>query len=169
HLPRGVVDDRACHRPPRQSRGTRVTEQPDGKVLRAGRRRTVAATACLKPRLGRVNDAARRRSQVASLERRSKMTLQEKELLARFLEQLRGAQAGPKDLEAEGMIREAVARQPDAAYLLVQRAIQLEQLLAAAQAEAQKARTELENAQSGARGTSFLNDNYAWGRSAGSG
>jgi len=94
------------------------------------------------------------------------MTLQEKELLARFLEQLRGAQVGPKDLEAEGMIREAVARQPDAAYLLVQRAIQLEQLLAAAQAEAQKARAELENAQSGARGTSFLNDNYAWGRSA---
>ena len=97
------------------------------------------------------------------------MTSQEKELLARFLEQLKGAQAGPKDLEAEGMIREAVTRQPDAAYLLVQRAIQLEQLLAAAQAEAQKARTELENAQSGARGTSFLSDNYAWGRSAGVG
>jgi hypothetical protein len=96
------------------------------------------------------------------------MTLQEKQLLTRFLEQLRGAQAGPKDVEAEALIKEAVARQPDAAYLLVQRAIQLEHLLAASQAEVEKLKAESESAQTGARGTSFLNDNYAWGRNAGS-
>ena len=97
------------------------------------------------------------------------MTLQEKELLTRFLEQLKGAQAGPKDLEAETLIREAAGRQPDTAYLLVQRTIQLEQLLAASQAEVQKLKAESENAQSAARGTSFLNDNCAWGRNAGAG
>ncbi|MGZ8156975.1 MAG: DUF2076 domain-containing protein [Burkholderiales bacterium] len=94
------------------------------------------------------------------------MTLQEKELLTRFLDQLKGAQAGAKDGEAEALIRDACARQPDASYLLVQRAIQLEQLLAASQAEAQKLKAELESAQSGSPGGSFLNDSYAWGRQA---
>ena len=59
------------------------------------------------------------------------MTLQEKELLTRFLQQLSSAQAGQKDAEAEALIRDAAARQPDAAYLLAQRTLQLEQLLQA--------------------------------------
>ena len=61
------------------------------------------------------------------------MTLQEKELLTRFLQQFATAQAPQKDTEAEAMIRDAVSRQPDAAYLLVQRTLQLEQLLQASQ------------------------------------
>jgi hypothetical protein len=53
------------------------------------------------------------------------MTLQERDLLARFLQQMVGARAEQKDRDAEALIKEAVARQPDALYLLVQRAIQL--------------------------------------------
>jgi hypothetical protein len=96
------------------------------------------------------------------------MTQQEKELLTRFLEQLKDAQAGSKDGEAETLIREACARQPDAGYLLVQRAIQLEQLLAASQAEVQKLQSERDAAPA-AGASSFLNDNYAWGRRANTG
>jgi len=96
------------------------------------------------------------------------MTLQEKELLTRFLEQLKDAQAGSKDKDAETAIREACARQPDAGYLLVQRAIQLEQLLAASQAEVQKLQSQRDAAPA-AGGSSFLNDNYAWGRKANTG
>jgi hypothetical protein len=96
------------------------------------------------------------------------MTLQEKELLTRFLEQLKDAQAGSKDKDAETAIREACARQPDAGYLLVQRAIQLEQLLAASQAEVQKLQSQRDAAPA-AGGSSFLNDNYAWGRKASTG
>lgn len=94
------------------------------------------------------------------------MMLQEKELLTRFLEQLKDARLSSKDSEAEALIKEASARQPDAAYLLVQRAIQLEQLLAASQAEVQKLKSERAAAPAAAGGSSFLNDSYAWGRQA---
>ena len=90
------------------------------------------------------------------------MTLQEKELLTRFLQQLGSARATDKDAEAEALIREACARQPDAAYLLVQRAIQLEQLLQGSQSEVHKLRSELDQARPEAR-RGFLNDPYAWG------
>ena len=92
------------------------------------------------------------------------MTLQEKELLTRFLQQLTAAQAGQKDAEADALIREAAARQPDAAYLLVQRAMQLEQLLQASQAEVQKLQAQVSQASSGSSG-GFLSDPNAWGRS----
>lgn len=90
------------------------------------------------------------------------MTLQEKELLSRFLEQLKGAQAGAKDTEAEVLIKDACARQPDAAYLLVQRAIQLDQALLATQAQVQKLQAELDQARPSSGG-GFLNDPNAWG------
>jgi hypothetical protein len=95
------------------------------------------------------------------------MTLQEKELLTRFLQQLIAAQAGQKDSEADALIREAVARQPDAAYLLVQRAMQLEQLLQSSQAEVQKLQAQINEAGEGSAGPSggFLSDPNAWGRS----
>jgi uncharacterized protein len=93
------------------------------------------------------------------------MNAQEKELVSRFLEQLKAAQAGRKDPEAEALIREACARQPDAAYLLVQRAVQLEELLQVSQSEVQKLKSQLDAAQpSATRG--FLNDANAWGRPA---
>jgi hypothetical protein len=90
------------------------------------------------------------------------MTPLEKQLLERFLQQLVSAQAGQKDQEADGLIREACARQPEAAYLLVQRAIQLEQAFEAARMEVQKLQTELDQGRSGKQ-SSFLGDPYAWG------
>jgi hypothetical protein len=90
------------------------------------------------------------------------MTLQERELLTRFLEQLSTADAGQKDAEAAGFIRNACAKQPEAAYLLVQRTLQLEQLLQASQAQVQKMQADQDRASSGSRG-GFLNDPNAWG------
>ena len=92
------------------------------------------------------------------------MNPQEKELLARCLEQLTAARAGQKDPEADALIREAVARQPEAAYLLVQRALQLDQAFQATQAQVTKLQNELDQSR-GSAGTSggFLGDPYAWG------
>jgi hypothetical protein len=90
------------------------------------------------------------------------MTSQEKELLARFLNELAAARAQQKDPEADALIREAAARQPDAAYLLVQRSLQLEQLLDAAEARVQTLQAELDRDRQPASGGSFLSDN-AWG------
>ena len=91
------------------------------------------------------------------------MTPQEKELLERFLSDMVAARAGQKDRDADALIREAGSRQPDAVYLLVQRALQLDQALQLTQAEVATLRAELEQARSGAGGArSFLND-PAWG------
>jgi hypothetical protein len=92
------------------------------------------------------------------------MNSTEKDLLTRFLQQLESAQAGQKDAEAEALIRQAAARQPDAAYLLVQRTIQLEQLLAASQSELQRLQSQSSTA---GASSGFLGDPNAWGRSAG--
>jgi len=92
------------------------------------------------------------------------MTLQERELLERFLNELAAVRAGVKDPQAEALIRDAVARQPDAAYLLVQRAIQLEQALQVTQVQAQKLQSELDQLRPAQRG-GFLND-VTWGSNA---
>ena len=63
------------------------------------------------------------------------MTPQENELLQTFLAQLARAHASAKDPEAEAMIRRAVAQQPDAAYLLVQRALLLDHALQQAKSQ----------------------------------
>lgn len=95
------------------------------------------------------------------------MTLQEKDLLTRFLQQLASAEAGQKDREAEALIRETVARQPDAAYLLVQRALQLEQLLQASQEQIANLQTELEQTRGSSSASGrFLGDPNAWGRAS---
>jgi len=95
------------------------------------------------------------------------MTSQEKELIVRFLQQLTEARAGQKDSEAEKLIQEACARQPDAAYLLVQRALQLDQAFQASQAEVLKLQTELDKARTSAGASAssggFLSDPNAWG------
>ena len=48
------------------------------------------------------------------------MTLREKGLLIDLLERIKGAGGQSKDSEAEALINNAVAQQPDASYLLVQ-------------------------------------------------
>jgi hypothetical protein len=94
------------------------------------------------------------------------MTLQEKDLLTRFLQQMIATRAGPKDAEADALIREAVTQQPDATYLLVQRAMQLEQMLEATEAHAKKLQSELDAARfgsgPGAPSGGFLSD-PTWG------
>ncbi len=93
------------------------------------------------------------------------MNAQERELLTSFLDQMVQAQAGPKDMEAETLIRNAAARQPDALYLLVQRAMQLDYALKATQAEAAKLQSELDQARGDSR-SGFLTNPKAWGRGA---
>jgi hypothetical protein len=91
------------------------------------------------------------------------MNLQEREQIAVFLQQLSQAQANQKDPEADSLIRAACMSQPDAGYLLVQRAMQLEHALRVTQAQASQLQAELEQARTGA-GTRFLADDSAWGR-----
>src|SRR5438105_1250218 len=93
------------------------------------------------------------------------MTPQEQQLLATFLQQLAQTKADPKDVQADALIRDALSRQPDASYLLVQRAVGLELALKTMQAQAEKLQAELDQAKRG-DGTSFLGNASSWGRSA---
>lgn len=93
------------------------------------------------------------------------MNVQERELLTAFLQQLTSAQAGQKDAEADALIRDACARQPDAAYLLVQRAMQLGQALQSTQAQARQLQAELDQLRATPK-SSFLADANAWGKPA---
>lgn len=61
------------------------------------------------------------------------MTPEERMLLTKFLRDLSDARSGPKDPEAEAQINQAMSRNPDAAYLLVQHTILADQALQAAQ------------------------------------
>ncbi len=90
------------------------------------------------------------------------MNVQERGLLSQFLQQLAQAQAGPKDAEAQALIDSAVARQPDASYLLVQRSLLQDNALQAAQAQIASLQAELQRAKP-AVGGNFLDAN-AWGR-----
>ncbi len=63
------------------------------------------------------------------------MNDKERQLLSGFLGNLGRAQVGKRDPEADAMIREAVARQPDAAYLLVQQALVQQAALSRAQSQ----------------------------------
>ena len=93
-----------------------------------------------------------------------KMTTQERELLEIFLQQLTHTQLAQKDLEADTLIREATTKQPDANYLLVQRAMGLDIALQASQAEAAKYKFELEKLRNSSN-SSLLSNASAWGRS----
>lgn len=62
------------------------------------------------------------------------MNRQERDDLLQFLQPLLRTRATDKDFAAETLILEQCARQPDALYLLVQRAMALESALRAAQA-----------------------------------
>ena len=92
------------------------------------------------------------------------MTPQERELLEIFLQQLTHTQLAQKDSEADTLIREATTKQPDANYLLVQRAMGLDIALQASQAEAAKYRYELEKFRNSSN-SSLLSNVSAWGRS----
>jgi hypothetical protein len=89
------------------------------------------------------------------------MNRQEIQTLGNFLRQLVQARAVAKDLQADSMIAGAVAQQPDATYLLVQRALLMEHALHNAKARIASLQSQLEAAKSPpARG--FL-DAETWG------
>ena len=99
------------------------------------------------------------------------MSPSEIQLLQTFLTQLVQTQALNKDQQAQSMIAEATARQPDAAYLLVQRSLLLEQ--AVTNAQSQIAQLQTENAELkatlGNTAGGFLQaTNTAWGNSVSS-
>lgn len=92
------------------------------------------------------------------------MNTEESRLLQSFLEQLTAVRGIDKDPHADALIRDAVARQPDAAYLLVQRAMILEQALDQAKAEMERLRREVQPPPAATQ-RRFL-DAHAWGKSA---
>jgi len=94
------------------------------------------------------------------------MNTQERDMLSAFLAQLTQAQVGPKDVEADALIAQALAKQPNAGYLLVQRAMQLDFVLQQSQAKVAELQAQLERQQPSGQ-TSFLGDAHAWGRSPG--
>jgi hypothetical protein len=96
------------------------------------------------------------------------MTPDEHSLLSRFLNDLATARSGPKDAEADGMIRQALSSNPDATYLLVQHAIVADQSLHAAQARIAELEQQLRSAApSPSTSSSFLpQSGGAWGQRA---
>ncbi|MGJ9416636.1 DUF2076 domain-containing protein [Massilia sp. CMS3.1] len=94
------------------------------------------------------------------------MSPQDTQLLENFLNQLIQARGLPKDPAAEAMIAQAVSYQPDAAYLLVQRALLQQQALDNAKAEIAHLQQQLQGGAGsrGSQGSRFLDPN-AWGNS----
>ena len=91
------------------------------------------------------------------------MNTQERDMLNAFLTQLTQAQVGTKEPEADTLIAQALAKQPNAGYLLVQRAMQLDFVLQQSQAKVAELQAQLERQKPVAE-ASFLNDVHAWGR-----
>jgi hypothetical protein len=91
------------------------------------------------------------------------MSPQDSQMLHDFLSQLIQARGIQKDPEAEALIQRAVAQQPDAAYLLVQRALLLEQALNNAKDRIASLENQIRSGQQGDDGK-FLDAN-SWGNS----
>lgn len=89
------------------------------------------------------------------------MSPSDAQMLHDFLGQLVQARGVKKDPEADALIQRAVEQQPDAAYLLVQRALLMEQALDSARARIAALENQVNSAQQ-SRGGGFLD--HAWGR-----
>jgi hypothetical protein len=91
------------------------------------------------------------------------MNPQERDQLTLFLKQLADARIADKHAEADTLIRETVAKQPDAAYLLVQRAMLVEQALNTAKAQIAQLQNQVQalqnNAPTASRSGGFLGGN----------
>jgi hypothetical protein len=97
---------------------------------------------------------------------RPKMNTQEREQLSQFLQQLNQARLELRDSEADALIRESCSRQPDASYLLVQRALVMDEALKNAQSQIARLQAELDQVRPASR-NGFLSDANAWGNSPG--
>ncbi|HJU17711.1 MAG TPA: DUF2076 domain-containing protein [Stellaceae bacterium] len=85
------------------------------------------------------------------------MTPQEKELITTLLDRLRNAGGQPKDAEADALIRQALAAQPDAPYYLVQTVLIQDLALNNAQSRIAELERQVTDArQQVAKPTSFL-------------
>jgi hypothetical protein len=95
------------------------------------------------------------------------MNSQEKVQLEQFLQQLNSTQAGTKDSDANALIAESVKQQPDASYLLVQRAMGLEMALQVAQKQMAEMQAKIDQAnQANKPSSGFLSGINSWGRAA---
>nr|WP_199041052.1 DUF2076 family protein [Dyella sp. ASV24] len=91
------------------------------------------------------------------------MTPQEQQLLDDFLQRLVAAGSVAKDPQADALIRQRLAAQPDALYLLVQRSLLQQQALDAAKTQIAQLQSQLASQQGGG---SFLGGqpaSSAWG------
>jgi len=91
------------------------------------------------------------------------MNPQEKAQLEQFLQQLNSTQAGAKDSDANALITESVKQQPDASYLLVQRAMGLEMALQVAQKQMAEMQAQIDQT---SKPSGFLSGINSWGRAA---
>lgn len=80
------------------------------------------------------------------------MNTQEIQALETFLNQLVQARGITKDPQADSLIQRAVAQQPDASYLLVQRALLVERALDTAKAQIAQLQEQLQAGQPASRG-----------------
>jgi uncharacterized protein len=95
------------------------------------------------------------------------MNPQEKAQLEQFLHQLNSTQAGTKDSDANALITESIKQQPDASYLLVQRAMGLEMALQVAQKQMAEMQAQIDQAnQANKPSSGFLSGINSWGRAA---
>ncbi len=98
------------------------------------------------------------------------MNPQEKAQLEQFLQQLNSTQAGTKDSDANALIAESIKQQPDASYLLVQRAMGLEMALQVAQKQMAEMQAQIDQAnqanQANKPSSGFLSGINSWGRAA---
>jgi len=91
------------------------------------------------------------------------MSPQETQALQDFLNQLIQVRGIGKDPQADAMINTAVAQQPDAAYLLVQRALLMDQALTASKAQIASLQSQVQALQAGAPPVRGFLDGNAWG------
>ncbi|MFM9992529.1 MAG: DUF2076 domain-containing protein [Burkholderiaceae bacterium] len=91
------------------------------------------------------------------------MTLEERNQLQNFLQQLTQARAEPKDIAAETLIKDACSQQPDALYLLVQRAMGTDMALQVAMAKNAELQAKVDQAAT-TPASSFLSGGNSWGR-----
>lgn len=89
------------------------------------------------------------------------MSPQETQVLQDFLNQLIQVHGIAKDPQADAIIANAVSQQPDAVYLLVQRALLMDQALTTAKAHITTLQNQLQAAQSSP--PAFLDPKNAWG------
>src|SRR5471030_1687198 len=125
----------------------------------------IKAASARLPHTGAVKIANKLANQIADHVHRSRiMSPQETQTLQQFLTQLVQVRGIVRDPQADAMIVGAVARQPDATYLLVQRALLMEQALNRANEQIAALQNQLQATQQApARG--FL-DAETWGSPA---